>query len=296
LALAGILFLACNTGTTGGDEPPPGSELIACAFSADGVTYILSIKTTNQSTVAKSLVMDIKNASSSVMASSLVIGSVYEFTIIKPKPQNNAGAAEAFDSETIDVTVLNKTSLGNGKERYELKRSDNGTTFFITFDSNGIYSIQGLQGAKDGFLNPIKNNSSGLEGLWVGFSPSVDHHTDPPTHYIDLMSFYIEGNYVIMSSINNYGGPDEREVQNKMEIVIDTDTIQFTENQYERDFSTGEWVLDFDLSGSSSKMKAGTYTLSGDLFSFTTTEEYTDPSLDTSTIGFPFEFKRVPTN
>ena len=181
LAIVGILFFACDNGTSsgtkgnepppsgpGGDEPPPsGSEVHLQAFSPDSTTYILDSKSAVLSAMTRSV--------------SLVIGNIYELTIIKPKAQNNTGAAENFDSDKYIVTVQSKQTLGNGKEKFTILRSDNNSTFFITIDSNGMQSIQGFQGTGVGefLLTPIGESSNDLEGLWVGFSPSVDKHTDP---------------------------------------------------------------------------------------------------------------------
>jgi hypothetical protein len=279
IAIAGILFFACNNGTTGGSTSPQKER----AFGADSVAYLL----------------DSENANRSAMARSVVIGNVYEFTIIKPNPQNSPGAANSFSTETINVTVLNKTSLGNGKEKYEVKRSDNGTNFFITFDSKGMYSIQGLQGAKEGFLNNLGSNSNSLDGAYVGFIQD-NHGNYVPT------SFLINGNLLIcaqdlMGSSGNHVGTGE----SKMPISsITSNKINFSSGQTNRNQTTtaddtgGQWVI--ATTGDSGNcgyiVKSLEYTLVGNMLTVEVKETWEFTLAHGDPVGTIMAFKRVPTD
>lgn len=100
---------------------------------------------------------------------------------------------------------------------------------------------------------------------------------------------------MISSTTNNYGGPNESFMQDKIEIEIIGNTIRFTENQFKRD-SSGEWILDFDLARTDhSFLKEGVFVINGDILSFEATEEY-NPGNENSVMGFEFEYKRVPMN
>ena len=288
LAIVGVLFFACDT--NGDDDspyiPPNGERLDAKAISSEFITY-----TMNENSTSKSVM--------SSMSRSLVVGNVYSFTIIKPKPQTSAGAANGFvDPETIEITVLNQESLGNGKIRYEVRRSDNNTTFKITYDANGMYSIQGLQGAKDGFLNPIGDNNNGLDGVYVGY-------TDMYPGYYDPYSFIINGNELWMM---NYFREECKVVDcpecledpehlngvadNIFTFTIEGDEFHFDFVQKMRQ-PTGDWVIVNEDSG---MIEKGTFIHEGNFLSITITKEWGTPPGDGIMDGFEFPSTRVPTN
>ena len=274
LAIVGVLFFACDS--NGDDDQQSGELLNAKALSVEFFTYT----------------MNEINASKSVMSSisrSLVVGNVYEFTIIKPKSQTTTGAANGFDTEVINITVLNQESLGNGKTRFEVRRSDNNTTFKITFDSNDMYSIQGLSGAKDGFLNPIGDNSDGLDGVYVGFSDMYPGHYDP-------YSFIIDGNVLIMSNTHR---DDDDEIDgiadNYFTFSIEGNTIHYDFEQHTKKPATGEWEI-MNKEHNDGMVKTATFTRSGDLLTIKITEVYSDPGYDNGMIGAEFPSRRVPTN
>ena len=184
LGIVGILFFACANGSTDDPPyipPPNGSDLRkAIDFECNGFTF------ETNSNINKS----IQGLS---VTHNLVINNVYEFVIIKPS--QGSGNSTNFTTEKINVTVLNQTSLGNGKVRFELKRSDNGTTFTITFDENGdMIGIQGLSGAKDGYLVPIGDNTINFDGAWIGWDPNGKPN-----------SIIINGNNLSMVADNNDG-------------------------------------------------------------------------------------------
>jgi len=142
--IIGFLFSACDTGTSNGQF---ANEKLN-AIGPDCTTYTIDTRTENRS------------------VRSVQQGGVYGFTIITPKQ------GSGFDTVPINVTVQNIEPLGNGKEKVTLKRSDDNTTFTITFDSNGeMIGIQGLNGCRDGILTPIDNNNNSLDGIWFGWNP-----------------------------------------------------------------------------------------------------------------------------
>ena len=285
LAILGVLFFGCNNGSTG-DTPPNGAGLNAKAFSPECVAYIIKDNSTSKSVMAS-------------ISRSLVIDNVYEFTIVKPKSQTSIGAANGFDTEVINVTVLNKTTLGNGKERFEVRRSDNNTIFKITFDANGMYSIEGLSGAKEGFLNPIGENSNSLYGAYAGCIP-------------DPIGFLITENQIITSNgiigkPGDYMGTGTGET--KMTITsITSNTIDFAETQEGRyqtdgDGNTGDqWVLqkvgksEHDESNAAYLLKSVEYTLVGDILKVKFTGTWEVGYGVTTPVGQEYEFRRVPTN
>ena len=291
LAIVGVLFLACDT--NGDNDPPSGELLNTKAFSPESIAYIMKDNDTSKSVMAS-------------MSRSLVINSVYEFTIIKPKSQTTAGAANGFDTEVINITVENQEPLGNGKTKFEVRRSDNNTTFFITFDSNGMYSIQGLSGAKEGYLNILGDNNNGLDGAYVGYIQ--DNHGN----WI-LTNVLFRGNMLIAASETigtpgSYMGSGTSE--NEMPITSITDnTITLAESQMGRwqtdgEGNTGEqWVpfkvneTEFDTGNTGYIMKSLEYSLNGDILTAKITDIWALAYGWTSPVGIvEFEMKKVPIN
>jgi hypothetical protein len=271
--IIGFITLSCGNPANNNN----GAGSIIKAISAESVTYIMDNYSINRS------------------ARALDIGKVYEFTIIRPRAQNEEGPAKGFDTEKINVTVQSKEAIGNGRERYTLLRSDGGGTFFVTFDQNGeMYSIQGLAGAKDGFLTPIGNNSTGLDGVYVGFVHAHDYSTGLD-HY-PPMSFTVRENVITTSEIEYGdsvgGGGNTGTARTIWNITTAANTINFAEEQ-KRQVNDGEWETIRDDEGISTP-KTMTYTLVGNRLTITTTAEWIT-HVETTSIGKSFEWTRVPT-
>ena len=281
LAIFGVLFLGCDNGSTGNNNPQNGELLNAKALSVEFFTYAM-----NEISASKSVM--------SSMSRFMVVGNVYEFTIIKPVPQNSNGAANAFEEKTINITVLNQEPLGNNQIRFEVRRSDNDEKFKITFDKKGMYKIEGLSGAKDGYLNQIGDNSDGLDGVYVGFSDDIY-----PPHY-DPYSFIIDGNVFIMSNTHRDGDLSEIDgiADNYFTFSIDPikeNTINIDFEQYIKKPTTGEWEI-VDKPHHKGMIKTATFTRSGDLLTLKIIEEYSESSEYEVMIGAEFPSRRVPTN
>ena len=282
LKLFGIITLALVIGLsfiTCGDDGNAADTFSRMAFSPNNDAYILSIN----------------NSGKSLITRALEIGSVYDFTIVKPNTQSTQGAANSFKSEIIKITVQNKETLGGGKERFTVLRSDNNTTFRITFDNNGIYSIQGLQGAKEGFINPIGNNNNSLDGAYAGFM--LDNHGN-----MCAMNFLINGNQLIMGNQIISNDPQDAQGSGTAETIMTItsrtgNTVSVAENQsirFQTDkVNTGLWVplKEEDVAAI---LKSFEYTLNGDILIMKIKDIWAGEKYwgDNDT----FEFKRVPTN
>jgi hypothetical protein len=279
--IAGISFYAC------GDNDPNGSTTTfkTMASSPDSVTYIME---------------GVLDASRSAIGRSLVINNEYDFTIIKPRSQASAGAAENFDSETITVTVIERNMVGN-RERFTMQRADDNTTFFITFNSDGtIHGIQGLAGAKDGYLNAIGENSSGLYGKWVGFYIDSNDMVCPA-------SFLVTGDYMFIQSViigqdGDYMGSGTSETRMPIILPISNNTINFAQDQTGRfqtdgEGGTGDQWVPLIAGGYNENVdnitKSIEYDITGDIMTATVTAVWVG---GTGMVGIPLEFRRVPTN
>ena len=178
LAIVGVLFFACDNGSTGDDDPPPiDNPVLYATVSPDCDTYIL----------------ETENSSRNVRV--LTEGLVYNFTVIYTSKNGTPGDVAQFDPKiTITVTAISKENLGqSGKEKWTLKRLDDEKIIYVTFENGAITNINGpgIQGNvyadNDAFI-PFINKASSLDGAWFGYNSGG---TISNTTIIDGMMYII---------------------------------------------------------------------------------------------------------